>query len=159
MPSFNPLSTLMVCLIFKGTSSLVTTANPRAASVGDRISAINASNQMFSPGNNGIANNTPITIVIGKPINNRRIGNLLSFSNDFIFKVEASINRIRTSVTSATIFTQGAVIPDFKISLAKRLPNNPIVTKTMGAEIADFAESFEKAPNIKINRAVNAIMG
>ena len=88
-----------------------------------------------------------------------RIGNLLFLSRAFIFKVEASRNSTRTNVISATNFTHGALMPDFRRSPVNKLANRPTETKTIGAEMADFADNFEKAPNTKTNKAVKRIMG
>ena len=159
IPSLSPLSTLIVCLILSGTSLLVTTACPSAASVGDNISAIRMIAQIPMSGNIGLAISAPEIIVMGKPINNNLNGRLLSLINFLRFIVEASINKTRIRVSSASILTSGPFTLTCTSSATKRLVIMPTATNTIGAVTIEFSASLEKIPYPSIRTAIKMKIG
>jgi hypothetical protein len=73
--------------------------------------------------------------------------------------VEASRNKTRMSVSSATTFTNGACSPTFDVSKVKKLAKSPTKTNTMGGVMIDFSASFENKPYPSIKEAIIIKMG
>jgi hypothetical protein len=73
--------------------------------------------------------------------------------------VEPSINKTRIRVNSIKGFTKPAFGPGSSNSRLKKLTNNPIITKTIGAVMIEDSARLEKIPKPRINRAMKTIMG
>ena len=74
MPSFRPLSTFRPSRIGAGTDGSVTTALPRAASVGANMVAMIAISNIVNPSNSRIPAPKPSAMVSGSPKTNSRLG-------------------------------------------------------------------------------------
>lgn len=136
-----------------GTCCPVTTAWPRAASVGERMKAIRISVQAFSSGKSGMDHRSQ-SMVRGSPMPSNRMGSDRSNFNFSRSMVEASINSTRINVNSARTFTNPALGPSFRISIGKKLTSKPTKTKTMGAVIMDCSARFEMMLYPKISTAM-----
>ena len=100
MPSFRPLSTLRPCRTIAGTDLSVTTAWPRAASVGARMIAMMAASQNPIWSKKTRAASTPEMIVRGSPIPSSRPGRNASCRTARTSMTAASENSTITSVPS-----------------------------------------------------------
>jgi len=100
-PSLRPLSTLMACFSRAGTLGLVSTACPRAASVGVRIAAVSRATDQGAAGDIPLTNRVPSRMVRGMPMSSIRRGKAMFFLSSRRLTREASWNRTKISVISA----------------------------------------------------------
>ncbi len=100
-PSFRPLSTLRALRTTAGTRGLATTACPRAASVGARITPIRAACQSSRPPKTATAATAPATIVSGSPMPRSRPDRLGSRVQRRMSRLDESAKRTITRAASS----------------------------------------------------------
>src|SRR5690242_13318672 len=105
IPSLSPLSTLSSRRILAGTAGFTITPAPRAASVGARAAPTSRASQMLMPWKSASASRTPRPIVRGSPIPSSRRHRPTSARRSRSLTRDASENRTRTRVISASAFT------------------------------------------------------
>ena len=103
IPSFKPLSALRSSRILSGTFGLLTTAFPKAASVGANMTASMAASTMLNSGNKIVLSPKPSKIVSGSPIARSRQGKRKVFFKIFTLALAASVKRMRARVNSVMV--------------------------------------------------------
>ena len=153
MPSLSPLSTLSPWRIREGTLGSVTTACPRAASVGaSTIESSTASMRTSSPSRPTPAS-VPATIVSGSPIASSRSGTTYSRRKAARSIREASEKSTTTSVASATQRTVPLPIVGSSHPRTSSLARMPPATNTIAAVTAVPESRRETAAYARTRKA------
>ena len=145
IPSLSPLSTFRPWRIRPGTRGSVTTAWPRAASVGARITPMMTASQKVSWSKITPAASAPRAIVSGRPIPSRRIGTEISRRSSPRSMREASEKSTSASVASASARTVELVLEMSTSSRTLGPTRSPIETNRIAGVIGDPDSRFETA--------------
>ena len=156
MPSFRPLSMFNACRIRPGTTGLVTTDWPSAASVGARIAANSAASHKPSPSGSASPTSVPAAMIRGMPPTSIRTGRLWSRRTTRRSIRAASENSTRMRVTSAS--------PWMKLWLTSRSatpkPASPMASpnavNSIGPVTSDVSRRREMRPNRTMPVAMTA---
>ena len=146
MPSFRPLSTLIVERIILGTFGSVTTALPSAASVGVSNNASKIMYVIGCSGNSHTATAVPATIVKGRPIKSNRAGICHERRNNFRSNKAASLNNTSTNAISTNTVTNSASTSTAVMPNPNGEQISPNTVNTIGPDISNWASFFEIKP-------------
>ena len=147
IPSLSPLSMFNPWRIRPGTRGEVTTAWPRAASVGARTTPRMTASQTVNTSKIAPAASAPRAIVSGSPIPSRRSGTEISRRSFPKSMREASEKSTSASVASASARTVELVL---EMSIPSRTlgpTRSPIETNRIAGVIGDPDSRFETAAN------------
>ena len=153
-PSLRPLSTLRALRMTSGTRGFATTAWPRAASVGARITPTRPACQGSRPRRRA-ATTAPATIVSGSPIPSSRPDRLGSFVQRRMLRLDASAKRTMTSAASRSR-TSSSSSAAISTSPSTGPAMNPAAAKKIGAVTTVDASRFEIRAYPSTARAMNA---
>ena len=146
IPSLRPLSTFSARRILAGTAGFVTTASPRAASVGARIDAMSAAAAHPASGKSNLAATVPRTIVSGRPTRSSRTGRRASPSTSRSRTVAASAKSRTPSVSSVMTSVVSLSRPDGKMPTPLGPRTRPATTKKIGAVMSDRSRREARSP-------------
>ncbi len=156
IPSLSPLSTLRAWRMRTGIDRSVTTAWPRAASVGARIEARRAASHTDRSVSRRSPAPRPAAMVRGMPMPSSRPGSCASLRASRRSMRVASVKRTRARVTSASTSRMAASTSTPSRSRPSPPMRIPKATKAMGPDTRLRAARADTSPNPTTSRATMA---